>query len=70
MRLLVPVRLAAQVRLLVPVRLAAQLDEPCATRLVALVLAVLEQKPADAARRYLDRKKRSSLDSVDDEKGG
>ena len=57
-------------RLLVPMRLAAQLDEPCATRRAALVLAALEQEPADAARRCSDRKKMSSPDSVDDEEEG
>ena len=51
-------------------RLAAQLEESYAIRRVALVLAALEQEPADAARRCLGRKKTSSPGSVDDEKGG
>ena len=63
MRLLVPVRL------LVPMRLAAQLEEPCATRRAALVLAALEQEPADAARRCSDQKKMNLPDSVDEKEG-
>ena len=48
------------------VRLAVQQEGQYAARLVALVLAALEQEPADAARRCLDRKKRSLHDFVDD----
>ena len=39
-----------------------QQEEPYAARPVALVLAALEQEPADAARRCLDRKRRSLPD--------
>ena len=52
-------------RLLVSMLLAAQLEEPCATLRAALVLAALEQEPADVARRCLDQKKTNLPDFVD-----